>query len=69
MDLGVYLELAENLPALDQIRARFEARRATALARGDRGLAEDLAPIARAIESAAARLRTTLAQRDPDRAA
>ena len=65
----MYLELAQDLPALDRIRARIDARRATALARGDRGLAEDLDPIARAVETAAARLRTTLAQRDPDCAA
>ena len=59
MDYDVYLELAEDLPALERTRTRIDARPATVRTRGDRALAEELAAITRDIDTPAGWVRLT----------
>ena len=69
MDYDVYVELAEDLPALEQRRHHIDRVRATAQARRDRATVDELGPIVRHLDQAIEALRATLVRGDPDRPA
>lgn len=69
MDYDLYLELAKDLPALEQRRHHIGNVRGTAQARRDRTTVDDLGPIVRGLDRVIAAPRATLARRYPGRLA
>ena len=69
MDYDVYLELADDLPALKQRRHHIDRVRGTAQDRRNRVTVDELGPIVRHLDQAIEALRATLVRGDPDRPA